>query len=246
MCKLVYQAKQKAQFDELEAKFKQGLKPMVVCDRVQDYINDPRRSLTTAFFTPPEINQVIQNKLIEPLRAIDPNQYYLPPESLHLNLLILAYNTNPPTFTEEDAQDIKQILEETLPNCPPITYTLKGILVGPNSLAVRGYTGIELQQTVRTIQKKLLPLGFDTSIGQVSKEIFFGNVTFCRFTHDPSPEFLAKVMELKHQFVGKTTPSKLHLISSSVVFHLTQHKFYATISVGSNLTPETKFDYLPE
>lgn len=234
MDNLTYQEKQKIQFDEIEQKLKHGQRPMVVCDRVTDYINDQRRSLTTAFFTPPEINQVIQNKLIGPLKELDPNQYYLPPESLHLNFLILAYNNNPPTFTEEDAEIIKKALKETVSSFLPINYELKGILEGPNSLAVRGYTGPELQENIKTLQSKLLALGYDTSAGQASKDVFFGNVTFCRYTHDPSPEFLAKVKELKNQYVGKTTPTELHLISSSVVFHLTQHKFYATFHFGKS------------
>lgn len=232
MANLSYQEKQRIQFDELEQKLKQGQRPMQVCDRVADYINDSRRSLTTAFFTPPEINQIIHNKLINPLKQIDPNQYYLSPESLHLNFLILAYNHNPPTFTEQDARLIQAVLEKTISEFTPINYELKGILEGPNSLAVRGYTGEELRDNVKKLQTKLQALGYDTSVGQASKEIFFGNVTFCRYTHDPSPEFLAKVKELKNQYVGKTTPTELHLISSSVVFHLTQHKFYATFHFG--------------
>ena len=236
MTKLTYQEKQKAQFDELELKFKSGQKPIVVCDRVKDYVSDPRRSLTTAFFIPPNLNQAIQKQFVKPLRAIDPYQYYLLPESLHINLLILAYNTSPPSFSEDDAQIFKKVLAEILPTCPPITYELRGILIGKNSLAVRCYSGPELGQTVKDLQAKLLSLGYDTSIGQASKEIFFGNVTFCRYTHEPTPDFTAKVAELKNEKIGKLETTEGYLISSSVVFHPSVHKFYATFQIGKNLT----------
>jgi len=229
-----YQELQKTQFDSIELEFKNGKKPIFVCERVSNYTEDNRRCLVTVAFAPPEISQVIEEKLVNPLKEIDPYQYYLPASSLHLSLIILAYNSNPPSFTETDVEMIKQVLNETLPKCPKINYELSGLLVGPNSLSVRCYTGPELNQTVKELRRKLLPLGFDIFDGLASSEIFFGNITFCRFTAEPSQKFLAKVTELKNEYIGKITPDKFNLVSSNAIFHPTKTSFYASIPIGQN------------
>lgn len=230
-----YQELQKVQFDTIELKFEQGVKPIFVSERVENYITDDRRCLVTAAYTPSEINQEIETRLVKPLKEIDPNHYFLFDGTLHLSLLILAYNTDPPSFNDTDVEKIQKVLAETLPTCPKISYELNGLLIGPNSLAIKCFTGPELRETVHALQKKLLPLGYDTSIGLASNEIFFGNVTFCRFTHKPSQEFLAKARELKTEFIGRFTPNQFSLISSNSVFHPTKTQLHGIFPIGGGI-----------
>ena len=72
-----YQDQQKKLILEIEKGYlakKAALNP----GSADDFANDPRLALVCLYFVPEEVQKVILNKIILPLRAADPAPYYYP------------------------------------------------------------------------------------------------------------------------------------------------------------------------
>lgn len=213
-----YQSLQKDLLDRLEADFRAGKIPVNVCTPVADYINDNRLCLVTIGYTPDHINRKITTELIEPLRAADPRQYYYSPESFHITLLISAFVAEPPTFSNLDVQIIRQTLEKVLPKQHAIDYHFSGLFFGASNLAVRGYSSKQLQTVVLAAETELQKVGYSILNGLASKEVFFGHISFCRFTCPPNQAFIDTLLRLRKQEIGSVILKDFEFCSSNAVF----------------------------
>ena len=80
------QIQQHALMDRIEVDWKNGKSSVTVVEPTQDYASETRRCLTTVTFLPDGLIPAVFSKLIHPLRAVDPEQYYFSPDTLHVTI----------------------------------------------------------------------------------------------------------------------------------------------------------------
>ncbi|MFA6097912.1 MAG: hypothetical protein WCV50_03875 [Patescibacteria group bacterium] len=212
-----YQDKQRKLFEKIEAGFKQGQTPSTTVESVKDFLNDKRICLTTVSFAPLDIRRALTEKIINPLKKIDPGQYYFPEDSLHLTIKNVKVAKDPPSFTAEDADRVAETFSRVFPRHRAITFDLQGLLELPVSVMVKAVCDESLRFLINDLDQALGSIGLPDDKKYASSEIFFGNTTVCRYTHSPSPAFLEKVKELKNVRIGKMPVKEVSLIITNAV-----------------------------
>lgn len=209
-----YKNKQKKLMDVLEKE----TKPLsTVVEMMNDYKNDSQICLTTVVFLSNLLVEKIQKEIISKLSSVDSNHYYYPNKSLHLTIKNIRTINFPPLFTENDILKAERAFSKVIPKFNKFYFNLEGLLKLPTSLAIRAYCGKDVKKIVDDLDSTLNKIGLPDNKKYMSKEVFWGNVTFCRFTGQPSKDFLKIVENLKNIKIGKLEVEKIFLITTNSV-----------------------------
>ncbi len=180
-----------------------------------DYATDNQLCLSLNAFVPHEITQSIQSKLIDPLRLLDPSQYYYPEGSLHITFHSIRVVHNPPTYTTADIEMSKQLLGTIIPSQRPFPFTLHGVLSMPTSASVIALITPEYNRFIQNLRRAFVRAGIPDDKKYFTDETVFANCTFCRYTHTPTKAFLEKLQELKDTYVGEFLASNVSLVETN-------------------------------
>ncbi|NQV13225.1 MAG: hypothetical protein HQ530_02880 [Parcubacteria group bacterium] len=224
-----YQKQQYQVFEKLEQEAATGETKATLVETRRDYASDKRICLTSIVFATPKIQQVIMDKIIEPLRQTDDRQYFFPPESLHIT--IQNVRTAGGSFTPEDVKKAKKVFQNIVPKYKSFVFELRGLLSLPTSLAIRAYSDKTLADLVFGLRKELAKAGVPDDKQYASTNILFGNMTVCRYTTEPNENFRAKVAESKTVDLGKLEVGEIDLITTSAVCHPDKTKILATYNL---------------
>ena len=184
-----------------------------------DYARDDRLCLTAVCFISPDLSELITKQIVEPLRKIDPTQYFYSPESMHLTLRNVRTIAAPPTFTESDVSIAANTLRRTLLDKHALSIELKELFIPQNSLSVCGYSDETLPEIVSAMGSALEQAGICDDKYYASGDVVFGNVTFCRLTGPLSEAFLEKTKELQSVEIGMLMVREVSLIVTNAVCH---------------------------
>lgn len=213
-----YQDRQKKLIQGVEEQFRSrpvSLNPATA----DDFANDRRLALVTLYFVPEEVQQVIQKEVIVPLQAADPAPYYYPSSSLHLTVKNVRYVNWPPSYTPREVEQVRQAYREVVPRLPAFPMELEGLFEQPGSLSVCGFSDDTLRSTINTLDQTLYDAGVPDDKKYFSQDVFFGNVSFCRFQNPPNQAFRDKVRELKEIKVGSVLIDRVWLVETDLVCH---------------------------
>ncbi|MBI2074857.1 MAG: hypothetical protein HYT83_03425 [Candidatus Levybacteria bacterium] len=214
-----YQQKQFQLFEKIEEKFKKGENPSTIVESLSDYASDSRICLTSVVFPPREIQQAIISKVIKPLKNADNRLYYYLPNSFHLTIQNIKSIANPPNFTNEEIEKVKKVLQSVVPRYKSFEFNIKGIFELPTSLSLRAYSDEILKYLVLELREELKNVGVYDNKKYASSEIFFGNISICRFTETPNNSFFEEEKKLKDVRIGKLKVAKISLITTNSVCH---------------------------
>jgi len=223
-----YIHQQKQLIKKIEESLAAGKVQSTIVEMQKDYAHDDQTCLTLACFVPDDTADKIVNNIIDPLKIIEPDYYYYFPGSLHLTLKNIRTIHKPPLFTEEDIARVDKVFKEIIPQFPPISYYLEDLLLMPTSVSLMGYTMNILKKLVKTLDRGMNKIGVPDDKKYFSDEVFFGNVTLCRFTHRPSTPFVNKVQELKNINIGEVKIVEANLITCNAVCHPKTRKVIST------------------
>lgn len=184
-----------------------------------DFANDPRLALVCLYFVPEQVQDFILSEIVSPLRAADPAPYYYPRESLHLTVKNVRYINSPPNYTADDIQKVRRGFREVVPGIKAFPMELEWVFEQPSSLSVCGFSDDSLLRIVNTLNQTLIDVGVPDDKKYFSQEVFFGNVSFCRFQKPPNQAFREKVRELKLVKVGTISINKVWLVETDLVCH---------------------------
>ena len=213
-----YQDKQKKLIQDLKQRLSSGGKAgSTVVEMRNDYEHDLAICLTSVVFPPDEIKKQITTKIIEPLREIQPNHHYYSQESLHLTIKSIRSVGDPPFFSEEDVEKVQGLYGEIIQKQNSFKFDLKGVMGFPTSASLLGYSDERLLSIVNAINSGLIEVGVPDNKTYLSDTIFFGNITFCRYTEQPSEAFLQKLEELSEIEIGTVPVKELSLITCNAV-----------------------------
>lgn len=170
-------------------------KVSIVAPRV-DFRADPARCLTAVALLPDALAQQTHSQLIAPLAAIEPHQFFYRPGEMHLTIKGVRVIADPPTFDEADVKAVDAMLGKRIPQHPAITFALEEVVAFPASLAISATSEGNFGELVRDLDAGLIEVGVPDNKRYVSDRVFFGSITFCRFTSTPSAAFLEKAKQL--------------------------------------------------
>lgn len=213
-----YQRQQELLVEEIRTQLQRGSYGGTTVDRMAEYETDPAICLTSTTSLPSEFAKEIVREIISPLRMIQPGHYYYSLEQLHVTIKNVRVVHYPPRFSESDVDICRKVFARTVPKYVSYGFNLKGLLSFPASLAIVCYADEVHGKLVPELDRELKREGIADDKAYVSDSVFFGNVTVCRLTEAPLPEFLAYVEGLRDCMFGRFTVKSIDLMSCNAVY----------------------------
>lgn len=210
-----YQTKQYNLFEKIEKKFKNNKIPSDIVKKTDNYRNDQRICLTAVSFLPKQLSKQINTNLINPLQKYDPKQFFFLPESLHLTIKNIRTLNDPPLYNNQDIDNTIEVFDEVIKKHQVIKFQLKGLFELPTSLGIRAYCDEGLKNLVLNLDEALNKIGTPDNKKYASNEIFFGNITICRYTIDPNKKFINIINKFKKEDFGEIQVQQISLITTN-------------------------------
>jgi 2'-5' RNA ligase len=227
-----YQKRQHKLFEQLEARFKENIDAAETVEPVADYVSDNRICLTSVVFLPEKLIEDINKKIVKEFSGADNAQYFYLPESFHLTIQNIRTINDPPLFTDEDIEKVRCIFREIIPKHKKFLITLKGLFETPTSFSVRGYCGDDLHKLILDLRGGINSVGVPDNKKYGSDEVFFGNVTICRYTKTPNDDFLKAIKKIKNVEIGDLLVDKISLITTNAVAYPGKTKIIEEFYLG--------------
>lgn len=227
-----YSEKQLELIKAIEKKFNGGESPSTVVEPVSDYINDDRICLTSVVFLPQQLEQKIIDNIINPLRDINPIQYFYIPGSFHITIKNIRTINNPPLFNDVDIEKVRGVFKNVVPKYKSFTFELKRLFELPTSLAICAFSNETLANLALELGKELKKTGVPDNKIYATNDIIIGSATLSRFTNTPNPEFKQKVKELKEIEIGSFEVKKVYLITTNAICYHTKTKIIEEYSLS--------------
>jgi|SRR3989344_2291515 len=196
-------SQQKAAVGELEQSFLDSRQRSTAVGMQEDYVNDQQICLTSVTFIPDELACEIIKQIIKPLSAIHPNHYFYKSSSLHLTIKNVRTISNPPLFNQEEISKVDSLLQKLVPQFSQFEFNVEDVLLLPTSISLMAYSNSELQKLVLSLDKGLQDIGVPDNKKYISETVFWGNITVCRFTSEPSSELIEMVKSMRKLKLGK-------------------------------------------
>ncbi len=165
-----------------------------------DYAADSERCLTTVMFVPEHAAISFQSEIQQTLAQVEPFHYYNPPESMHITVKNVRLNQNLPSFDEEDVARVHGSFSGILSRHRSFLFSFEELVIFPNSISLVGYSDEPLKELVQDLDQGLKEIGLTDDKRYLSHEVFFGNITLCRFTQSPGPGLFEAVSALNRQW----------------------------------------------
>ena len=182
-----------------------------------DYRTDSAICLTSVAFVPDDIAQDIQQTIIGPLKEMEPDHYYYSPDSMHITIKNVRAVHDPPLFTKADIGKVNRLFGELIPQHRSFFFSLEDVAAFTGSVSLIGYCDDRLRYLVLALDAGLNKIEVPDNKRYVSDTVFFGNVTLCRYVHQPSKRFFEAVEQMAHVYKGELHVKVIHLITCNLV-----------------------------
>jgi hypothetical protein len=209
------QVKQLDLMRQMERSFALGNNPSQIVNFQTDYATDDQICLTTVSFVSKDIADAIYEKIILPLQTIDPTQYYFPKESLHITVHNIRVIAKPKTYTEQDINLARKLLTQAIPQYTRPEFELRGIITMPTSIGIIALITDTYNDMVWDLRRQFAAAGLPDNKKYFTQDVAFANITICRYTHQPSQEFINKLPQYRDTFFGMFTANETSLIESN-------------------------------
>ncbi|MFA7245287.1 MAG: hypothetical protein WC070_03875 [Candidatus Magasanikbacteria bacterium] len=208
-----YKSQQKKMVKKLEETFANVSNGPSFVEMQQDYENDDKICLTSIVFTPDEISKEIISKVINRLKPFAPEDYFYNENTLHLTIKNIKTISKPPLFTAEDVLKVDELFKRVISNFDSFEFELEDLLLFPTSVCIMAYSNDTLQKLVFSLDKGLKEIGIPDNKKYLSDSIFWGNITICRFTKQPSKEFIEEIKKFRNIKIGKLKVKEINLVT---------------------------------
>lgn len=223
-----FQRRQLDLMRQMETSFSVGSSLSTIVPMQSDFINDPQMALTCVAYIDKRIARVIQNKLIVPLKAIEPEFYYYPISALHLTIQNIRVIHDPPNFSPSDIAKVHKLLTNIIPEHAPFRFTFSGLLSMPTSTSVIALVRPRYDQFVKKLRAALIGIRVPDDKQYFTDELVFANTTFCRYTHTPSEQFLQKLQTMKDIGIGEFIADTMTLVEMNAGAHPSKTRVFGT------------------
>lgn len=181
-----------------------------------NFQNDQKRCLTLLTYLPKNIsNKVIS--VTEKLKSIEADHYYYPKDSLHLTIQNVRTVNDPPLFSAHDEKQADLAFQSSLKGKKQLFFQLSGLLRLRTSISIICYAEESYKFFVQEMRKSLEQYGIGDNKRYISNDVFFGNITICRFSKEPGNHFNSKVEALANSTFGNLAVSNLSLVVTNSI-----------------------------
>jgi 2'-5' RNA ligase len=212
-----YRDLQKRVIDQLRFGAGQTAGQASIIPMKRDYRNDPAICLTSVSFVPTDLAQEICQAVIAPLKAIEPEHYFYAPDSMHLTIKNIRTVHNPPQFTAADINKVNNLFTQEIPQYSAFSLSLEELVPFKTSLSLIACNDEGLRSLVKTLDSGLNRIGIPDNKMYITDDVFFGNVTVCRYVQPPSRHFLQTVDQMAQVFKSELAVEMIHLITCNAV-----------------------------
>ena len=219
-----YQTKQLELTKKIEEGFKKGESLSTTVEPVSDYINDNRICITSVVFIPQNLEKRIIENVINPLRKINPIQYFYIPDSFHITINNIRKIENPPLFNNQDVEKARKVFRRVISKYRPFVFEIKRLFELPTSLAISAFSDETLGNLALELREELKKAGVPDNKTYANENTVIGSTTISRFTNSSNPCFKEKVKELKEIDVGSFEVKKISLITTNAVCYPSKTK----------------------
>lgn len=223
-----FQQKQLVLMRQMEIDLASGSTQTTIIPTQTNYAADNQLCLTVNTFLPTATAKKIQTLLIEPLKAIDPTQYYYPTESLHITFHSVRIIHDPPTYTAQDIKTSHELLTKCVPKQQAFPFILQGVMSLPTSTSVIALVTPEYDRFIRLLRQSFVNAGIPDDKTYYTQNVVFANSTICRYQHSPSQEFLKKLETFRDIFIGTFVAGDVVLLETNAVAHPSKTKVFGT------------------
>ena len=193
-----HQHKQLEVINEIERQVASNTLGFSTVAAVEDFVSDPRLTITSVHFPSEALKLHIRTQLISPLQQLDTAQYFYDDDSLHMTIKNVRVIADPPTFTEADVQKAREVFSRVIPQHRAFHVYFYRLMVFPHSLSLIGTTDPALDSLVTSLDQGLGAAGIHDDKVYVNTQYFFSNMTLARFRAPVSAAFRQKVATLSH------------------------------------------------
>lgn len=216
---LTHQDKQKEIIQKIDTQIESNSLKFSTVSPADDYTRDPRICLTSVHLPKKEFLTEIQQKVIQPLKQIEPNHFYYPPDSLHFTIKNIRVINDPPNFNGSVVQKAQKIFSQVIPKHKKFRIYYHRLLLFPLNLSVIFTTDPELDSLILELDQKLNEAGIPDDKKYLNNRYFFCNMTIFRTMNPPTEEFKEAVKELSDRFsFTPYTIDSVTLLSATAVF----------------------------
>jgi len=173
--------------------------------------------LTSVAFLPGDTAQDIHRSIVRPLQAVEPDHHYYSPDAMHITIKNIRTIHNPPLFTEADVKKVDRLFAELIPRHTSFPFWLEEVVPFPTSVSLIAYSDVGLRDLVCTLDAGLNKIGIPDNKQYVSNDVYCGNVTWCRYTRQPSQKFSDTLEQMTHVYQGALKVEVIHLITCNSV-----------------------------
>lgn len=191
-----YQQKQIEVIEEIEKSLMLKQASFSMVEPVEDFISDQRIALTSVHFPRNDFLKKIELEILQPLKKIDPKQFFYSSEFIHMTIKNIKTIQDPPDFTKTDIEKVQQVFAEVIPKHHKFKAYYYRLLLFPYNLALIGTTDPALDEIVLELDQKLKEAGVPDNKIYLNSRYFFSNVTLVRFNKPLTDQFKNKVKEI--------------------------------------------------
>lgn len=185
----------------------------------KDHQLDNALCLTSVAFTPIKLADLIYKCIIKPLKTIEPDHYYYSPDSLHVTIKNVKTTSYPPLYSKDDIIKVDHLFSQIIPLHQTLRLSCEEIINFPTSVSLICYSPIQYQKLILDLNEGLNMIGVPDNKKYISDTIFFGNITLCRFTKQPTERFYEKLNSLKNIIHEELIVDSIKLITCNSVCH---------------------------
>lgn len=177
---------------------------------LQAGVKDNRYGLTLLAHLSPHVGRNIKFCL-QSFSAVAPNQYYYPSANMHITVMDILAAKAGFQLSNADFEEYRQAIGKLVQEIPAIHIQLRGLIVSPGALMVKGYYSPELASLRRQIRQSLPAQGLTLTERYPT---YSGHVTVARFRYpltNPA-NFLQLIDENQELEFGSFTIRSLDLV----------------------------------
>ncbi len=185
-----------------------------------DYANDPQMCLAVVSYLPKSITDDIYKRIVQTLQTIEPDFYYFPQEALHITIQNIRTVALPPHFSPADIAVVDDVLQDACGAVQkPFIIELTNVIRMPTSVMIAALASPVYSTFITNLRSQLAGAGVADDKQYFTDEMVFANCTFCRYTHNPSPQFIEKLEEFRNINFGQITIDNASLITTNAGCH---------------------------
>lgn len=171
---------------------------------------DDRRGLSLILRLPAHVSRNI-GFAVQELRAVDPGLYLYPATDMHITVLDVIGARSQLRLSKDQLKSYYQVIRRVATATPAISWRLKGLMLSPGAVMVKGYYSSDLQKLRSTLRTALHRAGLPI---QERYQTRSGHVTIARFRQSlQHPRNLVRLVDENRGLAfGEFTATQLDLV----------------------------------